>query len=368
MKLGIKKIRVTKQNNISLPLSKENESVNIPDSVVWENLETTHLSGTLNESSATNEHGTLRTVSITAIAVDETAAVREQLRKLETGHIFIIEDMNGVEYLVGTNQFRSQLTYRHEINKFGKNIFTVEIRHQSPHGALRVFKIPTVTGIFTSYWSQWTNTYNFSQEGTELPPITVHELVGSYRADQMTLNDTLAIEEILKPDWIYDYRIIPQSELWDLPVFGKGNIIIKLFALPNYGAQRQDTVTLIQSETHRQLTVNCLQNTTVQPQSYIAVRSENYSFVTVLNLSTSVEGQQYSLYIINIHNENTGNWPVTNSTLPEWIDITINANFDAITIDVHQNTSGAERTALITLTQQISNATCSINITQITNA
>jgi hypothetical protein len=146
MKLGIKAISVTKQSNILLPFSTESETVDLKNAITWTKIPITNVSGTLNETSEETENGISRTVTVTAIVVDKSAEIRKELRKYETGHVFKAEDMNGVEYLVGTNSFRSTLKYTHEIDRINKNSFGIEIKHQSPHGALKLVKHEEITG------------------------------------------------------------------------------------------------------------------------------------------------------------------------------------------------------------------------------
>ena len=141
MKLGIKKISVTERKNISFPFFKFTESVTLPFSVPWANIPIRHLSGELEESVEIGKNGPDRTVEVHAILVDETAMNRNSLRRIERNHVFLIEDMNGVLYLVGTNHFRAVMTWKHEIDQLGKNCYSIEIKQRSPHGALKV-KMP----------------------------------------------------------------------------------------------------------------------------------------------------------------------------------------------------------------------------------
>jgi len=139
MKLGIKSIAVAKQNEIIFPFLKNIESVNLPDNIVWDKLPISNISGALTETTSQGtSNGTTKTVTVTATIVDKSGEIRSALTKYEKNHIFKVEDMNGINYLIGTNHFRSTLTFRHEIDKLSRNVYSIEITHQSPHGYLKI--------------------------------------------------------------------------------------------------------------------------------------------------------------------------------------------------------------------------------------
>ncbi|MDR2773228.1 MAG: hypothetical protein LBC19_00545 [Tannerella sp.] len=359
MKLGIKKISETEQRNILLPFVNESEPVKLPDSIVWNEIPVVNVSGTLEETTEHNENGKLRSVTVNATVVDKSALVREQLRGLESGHVFKVEDMNGVEYLVGTNSFRSVMTYRHEINQLGKNSFEIEISHQSPYGALRIFHKAVKTGYFVSLYDFYPVTDFTGLENDVYPKVSLP--VASYLNESMIFEEIVEIENVEVPEWIHSVEIVYLQAIDVLVAYGiRFNVMVYLYAFPNYGAYRSGTVNIRQKDTGNVISIEYFQNTTPVPESRIGFVYDN-AYSNTRNLS--VHGGSYSIDMQSLYNQSEGH-PFGFSGVPEWLSVVINVQYNKIylefsAIDIER------RDCIVVFTQQDSGLQAQLSVTQL---